>query len=176
MGAELDPTSVRDSSAGDFTAGVIAPFTILLVDDDADCRAFVRDAIGELGSGYRVVERENGKEAIDFLFACDAVNRPNIIFLDVEMPRMGGLETLEAIKGEPRLKEIPVVMLTGVEDDQIIQRAALLGANSYTLKPGKVEAFIQTVLASTNYWLTVHQYARRRPAVSEDFGARRAAS
>lgn len=175
MGGELDPTSVRDSNAVDFTAGVIAPFTILLIDDDADCRALVRDAIDELGSGYRVIERENGKEAIDYLFACDAANRPNIIFLDVEMPRMGGLETLEAIKGEPRLKEIPVVMLTGVEDDQVIQRAALLGANSYTLKPGKIEAFIQTVLASTNYWLTVHQYARRRPAVNE-YGARRAAS
>ncbi len=157
MSAQFDPTSTTSE------LGSCVPFTVMLVDDDSDCRALVRDAISELGSGYRVIERENGKDATDYLFAGDSI-KPNVIFLDLEMPRMGGLEALEMIKSHPRLKEIPVIILTGVDDDNAIERAALLGANSYTLKPSKVEEFIQTILASANYWLTVHQYSRRQHA------------
>lgn len=149
------------------TGGSIKPFTILLVDDDSDCRALIRDAIGETGQAFRVIEHENGKDAVDFLFNCEDVDRPSIIFLDLEMPRMGGLETLEMIKAHPKLKDIPVVILTGVADSQVIERAALLGANSYTLKHGRVEAFIESIVASANYWLTVHQYPyRAKPQVS----------
>lgn len=137
-----------------------ATYTILIVDDDQDCRALMRDAIQELGSNFRVMEHENGKDAVDFLFGCDAKCKPDVIFLDLEMPRMGGLETLEMIKAHPRMKEIPVVILTGVSDRDVIERAALLGANSYTVKPSGVDQFIQTILASANYWLKVHQYPR----------------
>jgi CheY-like chemotaxis protein len=135
-------------------------FTILIVDDDQDCRALVRDAIGALGGNYRVIEHANGKDATDFLFSCPPSSRPDVIFLDLEMPRMGGLETLEMVKAHPRLKDIPVIILTGVVDKDIIERAALLGANSYTIKPSRVDQFIQTILASANYWLNVHQYPR----------------
>lgn len=138
-----------------------AEFTIMIVDDDQDCRALVRDAIEDLGCKYRVIEQSNGKEAVDFLLNCESQNRPDVIFLDLEMPRMGGLEALEAMKADPRVKDIPVIILTGVADHEVIKRAALLGANSYTVKPSGVDQFIQTILASTRYWLTVHQYPRR---------------
>ena len=108
-----------------------------------------------------IQEASNGLDALEFLkrsgrFA-DAP-RPGLIYLDIEMPGMNGLETLKAIKSDPNLRDIPVVMMTGVCGEQEMQTAAALGANSYTIKPANAEQFLRTVLASTNYWLTIHQY------------------
>src|SRR5437667_8183863 len=138
-----------------------SPITILLVDDDPDCRLLIRDAIAECKVSNSVYEASNGMEALEFLkrrgkFA-DAP-RPGLIYLDLEMPGMDGQATLKAIKADPQLRDIPVVMMTGVCDEKEMKTAAANGANSYTLKPANVEQFLRTVLASTNYWLTIHQY------------------
>jgi CheY-like chemotaxis protein len=141
-----------------------APITILLVDDDPDCRSLLADAIGECGARCKVVEAANGVEALDYLLQHrepQDPDRPGLIFLDVEMPRKNGLETLQDIKSDEQLREIPVVMMTGVAQDEVIRRASLLGANSYTIKPARAEEFLRTVMTSTNYWLTVHQYPTR---------------
>src|SRR4051812_14888749 len=140
------------------------PITILLVDDDADCRMLIRDAIAECNVSNRVYEVANGQEALEFLnragrFA-DAP-RPGLIFMDIEMPTMDGLTALRRIRAVPELQEIPIVMITGVCGEQQMQQAAAMGANSYTLKPANAEQFLRTVLASTNYWLTIHQYPHR---------------
>jgi two-component system response regulator len=137
------------------------PITILLVDDDPDCRMLIRDAINECKVSNDVYECANGKEAMDFLnrrgkYA--SAPRPGLIYLDLEMPQMNGQETLKAIRANPDLRDIPVVMMTGVADENEMKTAAANGANSYTLKPANVEQFIRTVLASTSYWLTIHQY------------------
>lgn len=137
------------------------PITILLVDDDPDCRMLIRDAIAECKVSNDVHEVCNGREALDFLnrrgrFA-DAP-RPGLIYLDIEMPAMDGQQTLKEIKGSPDLRDIPVVMMTGVSDETQMKQAAGNGANSYTLKPANAEQFLRTVLASTNYWLMIHQY------------------
>lgn len=139
-------------------------FTVLLVDDDPDCRSFLRDAIRDLDHACQIIECGDGKQAMDFVFGCEPPLRPDLIFLDMEMPRMGGLEVLEMVKSHPQLKGIPVIILSGVDDDQMIERAAHLGANSYALKAGRVDAFIETVRVTANYWLAVHQYCRRRIA------------
>ena len=136
------------------------PITILLVDDDPDCRMLVRDAIEECHVSNDVREVSNGAEAVKFLTQTGEyanAPRPGLIFLDVEMPHLNGLDTLRVIRGDPRLKDIPVVMMTGVAGEAEMKLAATLGANSYTLKPANAEAFLKTVLASTNYWLTIHQ-------------------
>jgi CheY-like chemotaxis protein len=135
--------------------------TILLVDDDPDCRLLIRDAINECKVSNSVFEVCNGREALDFLnrrgrFA--NAPRPGLVFLDLEMPEMNGQETLKAIKADPVLRDIPVVMMTGVADEKEMKLAMENGANSYTLKPANVEQFLRTVLASTSYWLTIHQY------------------
>lgn len=139
------------------------PITILLVDDDADCRMLVRDAIAESRVRNQVIEATNGAEALDILHRrgpyADAP-RPGLIYLDIEMPGKDGQQTLREIKAEPELRDIPVVMMTGVADEQQMQLAAANGANSYTIKPANAEQFLRTVLASTNYWLTIHQYPR----------------
>jgi CheY-like chemotaxis protein len=84
--------------------------------------------------------------------------RPGQIFLDIEMPGMDGQEALQRIRSNPAFRDIPVVMMTGVSDEAEMHRAAANGANSYTIKPANAEQFLRTVLASTNYWLTIHQY------------------
>ncbi len=138
-----------------------APITILLVDDDPDCRMLIRDAISACKVSNDVRETSNGLEALQFLRRKGthaAAPRPGLIYLDIEMPGMDGLETLRQIKSDPMLRDIPVVMMTGVCGEEQMRQAADLGANSYTLKPANAEQFLRTVLASTTYWLTIHQH------------------
>ncbi len=136
------------------------PVSILLVDDDPDCRMLIRDAISECKVSNDVWEVSNGQEALDLLtrHRDDFASLPGLIYLDIEMPRMNGLETLARIKSDEKLRHIPCVMMTGVSEDEQMRKAAELGANSYTLKPANAEQFLKTVLASTNYWLAIHQY------------------
>ncbi len=150
-------------SAGGSDMGVQGngPITILLVDDDPDCRLLIRDAIAECKVSNSVFEAGNGQEALDFLHRrgrhADAP-RPGLIYLDIEMPGMDGQEALRRIKADPSLRDIPIVMMTGVSDEEQMKQAAAAGANSYTIKPANAEQFLRTVLMSTNYWLTIHQY------------------
>ncbi len=146
------------------------PITILLVDDDPDCRLLIRDAIVESRVANEIYEVSNGREAMAFLqrqgdYA--GMPRPGLVYLDIEMPGMDGQETLRAIKASAELRDIPVVMMTGVSDEDQMKQAAANGANSYTIKPADAERFLQTVLASTNYWLTVHQYPENHVPASE---------
>src|SRR5437588_8297750 len=138
-----------------------SPITILLVDDDPDCRMLIRDAISECKVSNEIFEVCNGLEALQFLRRSGAnanAPRPGLVYMDIEMPGMDGLETLRQIKGDPGLRDIPVVMMTGVCAEEQMKQAAAFGANSYTLKPANAEQFLRTVLASTNYWLTIHQH------------------
>jgi CheY-like chemotaxis protein len=140
------------------------PITILLVDDDPDCRLLIRDALAECKVSNAIFEVGSGEEAIAFLqrqgkYA--TAPRPGLIYMDIEMPGIDGLETLKRIRSNREFKEIPVVMMTGVAGEAEMKQAAELGANSYTLKPANAEQFLRTVLASTSYWLTIHQYPQR---------------
>jgi len=137
------------------------PITILLVDDDPDCRLLIRDAISACKVSNQVFEVTNGQEAFEFLRRAGRfanAPRPGLIYMDIEMPVLDGLGALERIRAVPELRHIPIVMMTGLCDEAQMQQAAALGANSYTLKPANAEQFLRTVLASTNYWLTIHQY------------------
>ncbi|HRK31363.1 MAG TPA: response regulator [Tepidisphaeraceae bacterium] len=137
------------------------PIPILLVDDDPDCRMLMRDAIEECKVANTIYEVSNGQEALDFVYRRGrfaAAPRPGLIFMDVEMPLVDGLKALRQIKSDAELAEIPVVMMTGVSGEAEMRQAAAAGANSYTLKHANAEQFLQTVLASTSYWLEIHQY------------------
>ena len=137
------------------------PVTILLVDDDEDCRQLIRDAIEQGKLDNPVYEVASGEEALAFLHRqgvyADAP-RPGLIYLDIEMPGMDGQETLKAIRRDPRFADIAVVMMTGVTDDAQKILAMASGANSYTNKPTDALTFMHTVLQSTNYWLRIHQF------------------
>jgi len=136
------------------------PIVILLVDDDPDCRLLIRDAIDDCKVSNKVYEAANGAEALDFLLRrgkFQGMPKPGLVYLDIEMPGMDGQETLKQIRSLEQFREVPVVMMTGVSDEQQMKLAAANGANSYTIKPANAEQFLRTVLASTNYWLTIHQ-------------------
>jgi CheY-like chemotaxis protein len=146
------------------------PVTILLVDDDSDCRQLIRDAIEQGKLDNPVHEVSSGEEALAFLNRQGRhINapRPGLIYLDIEMPGMNGQETLRAIRNDPRFADIAVVMMTGVTDDEQKRLAMANGANSYTNKPTDALTFVQTVLQSTNYWLRIHQF----PAAVAESGA-----
>jgi CheY-like chemotaxis protein len=133
------------------------PVTILLVDDDDDCRQLIRDAIEQGKLDNPVHEVSSGAEALAFLNRQGPyvhAPRPGLVYLDIEMPGMNGQETLKAIRQDPRFADIAVVMMTGVTDDEQKRIAMASGAN----KPTDALTFVQTVLASTNYWLRIHQF------------------
>jgi CheY-like chemotaxis protein len=137
------------------------PVTILLVDDDEDCRQLIRDSIDQGKLDNPVFEVSSGEEALAFLRReGEYANapRPGLIYLDIEMPGMGGQETLRAIRADPRFADVAVVMMTGVTDDEQKRLAMASGANSYTNKPTDALKFMHTVLESTNYWLRIHQF------------------
>jgi CheY-like chemotaxis protein len=139
------------------------PVTILLVDDDEDCRQLIRDAIEQGKLDNPVYEVSSGEEALAFLNRQGAyadAPRPGLVYLDIEMPGMDGQETLKAIRRDPRFSDIAVVMMTGVTDDAQKILAMANGANSYTNKPTDALTFMQTVLQSTDYWVRIHQFPR----------------
>ncbi len=141
-----------------FTAQAV---TILLVDDDPDCRMLIRDAIEQGKLDNPVCEAASGEEALRFLRReGEYANapRPGLVYLDIEMPGMSGQEVLKAIRNDPRFSDICIVMMTGVTDDEQKRLAMSHGANSYTNKPTDALTFIATVVQSTNYWLRIHQY------------------
>ena len=135
---------------------------ILLVDDDEDTRFMIRDAIEESQLDPDVYEVETGEEALEFLsqegkFSDSPV--PELIFMDLEMPGMGGMNALRRIRAEGDYSTIPVVIMTNLDDDREKRQAAKSGANSYTVKPSDPDQFMKTVKDVTHYWSDVH----RRP-------------
>ena len=139
-----------------------APTTVLLVDDDPDVRMLVRDCIVSLTLAASVYEAETGEEAWRWLSrGGTGADRPMVIFLDLEMPGSGGLALLRQIRATPTMTDIPVVMLTGVSDEEAMHAAAAAGANSYIVKPADVDAFFETVTETARYWLSVHQFPQR---------------
>ena len=163
--------------AGSCPPPLSPPAVVLLVDDDDDYRGLVRMAVEEsdaavgLPGGLEVREAPHGEAALRFLRREGEFRfapRPSLIFLDMEMPRLDGMATLRSIKTDPALRAIPTVMLSGVDDDAAVRRAAALGANSYAIKPRDVDTLIATINAATAYWLRVHRGARLRPQDDSD--------
>src|SRR5215218_7842377 len=99
-------------NSGQHRRGPQESITILLVDDDPDCRLLIRDAIAECKVSNDVHEVANGQEALDFLHRRGKfanAPRPGLVYLDIEMPAMDGQETLKQIKASQTLRDIPVV-------------------------------------------------------------------
>jgi two-component system response regulator len=106
---------------------------------------------------------EDGAEALDFLFCRgkyvqrSMTNRPKVVLLDLKLPKLNGLEVLQAIKTDPQTRTIPVVMITSSAEDPDIKAAYDLGANSYVVKPVDFETFVEAMSHIGFYWLLVNQ-------------------
>ena len=128
--------------------------SILLVDDDADCRLLTREGLLAAGIDCVVHEAARGAEAMDFL---NGSTRIDMIFLDLEMPHSSGLDILAAARNLPKLAEVPIVILTGCPDLEHIDRAYRLGVNAYMIKPPDLGTYIHWITRAVNYWLCLSQ-------------------
>jgi len=134
------------------------PVEILLVEDNPGDVRLTREALKEGKVHNNLHVAPDGVEALAFLNRegkyADAV-RPDLILLDLNLPRKGGREVLEVIKGEPSLRHIPVVILTSSQAEQDIARAYDLHANCYITKPVDLDQFITVVKSIEDFWFTV---------------------
>lgn len=136
---------------------------ILIVDDNHMDAELTMMALREQNLSNKIIHLIDGAEALDFLFAKgkysgrDMENIPRVIFLDLKMPKVNGLEALKEIKRETLTKNIPVVVLTSSEEDPDIKKAYELGANSYVVKPVDFENFSKTVTNLGLYWVVVNK-------------------
>lgn len=124
---------------------------ILLVEDDVVDRLVVKRAFKDLDLANPIEVAINGEAALSFL-RNPANPRPCIILLDLNMPLLGGLDFLKAIKSDEELKAIPVVVLTTSRDEQDRQESFKLGGAGYLVKPVEYERFIDMVRTLANYW------------------------
>jgi CheY-like chemotaxis protein len=133
---------------------------IMIVDDDADDRAVLEHALSKNFLLNNIVFAKDGTELIDYLFRTGAFSGtlhpiPDIILLDINMPKMSGLEALERIKLHPSLKTIPVIMFTTSSSHIDIKKAYELGASGFILKPNRLEEFIEVTRHVCDYWFKV---------------------
>jgi CheY-like chemotaxis protein len=136
----------------------IAAIEVLLVEDDPGDVLMTREAFEEHGVGNRLTVVPDGAEALAYLRRegsyADAV-RPDLILLDLNLPRRDGREVLSEIKNDPELHQIPVVVLTTSQADEDILRSYKLHANAYVTKPVDFERFIAVVRQIDEFFVSV---------------------
>ncbi|MND65062.1 Response regulator rcp1 [compost metagenome] len=135
------------------------PVTILIAEDDPDDRLLTREAFSESRPANRVDFVHDGEELLDYLNHrppyddAQRYPRPGLILLDLNMPRMDGREALRALKAEPRLRDIPVVMLSTSCDEEDIRRSYADGVNSFISKPASFNGLLDVVRSLGDYCL-----------------------
>jgi CheY-like chemotaxis protein len=139
----------------------LVPITIVLADDDEEDRLMTKEALAEsrLANDVRLVA--DGEELTDYLFQrgdySDPANAPTpgLILLDLNMPKKDGREVLAEIKNDPRLRQIPVVVLTTSKTEEDIVRTYELGVNSFITKPVTFDGLVEAMSVFTEYWFEI---------------------
>jgi CheY-like chemotaxis protein len=137
------------------------PIVILLADDDEEDRMLTSDALEEsrVVNDLRFVE--DGEELLDYLYQrgryadSDAAPSPGLILLDLNMPKKDGREALREIKADPKLRRIPVIVLTTSKAEEDIYRTYDLGANSFITKPVHFNALVEVMKEIGRYWIEI---------------------
>lgn len=135
---------------------------ILLVEDNPDDEALTLRAFRKNNILNPVVVARDGAEALDYLFGCgshagrDTRQQPQIVLLDLKLPKIDGLEVLRQLRADPRTRMQPVVILTTSNEERDIISSYQLGANSYIRKPVDFEQFMEAVRQLGLYWLVLN--------------------
>jgi len=135
---------------------------ILLVEDNPKDVELTLEALAEHNLANRVTVVEDGVEAMEYLryegkYNLREEGDPAVVLLDIKMPRMDGIEVLQAIKGDVRLKMIPIVMLTSSREEPDLKRCYDLGANAYVVKPVDFREFIEAVKQTGSFWAVLNE-------------------
>lgn len=136
---------------------------ILLVEDNPDDQALTLRALKKNNIKNRVVIRQDGVEALDFLFCQgadaqrDPLDIPQVVLLDLKLPKIDGLEVLRRIRSDERTRLLPVVILTSSKEEQDMIRGYGYGANSYVRKPIDFNQFVEAVNQLGLYWLVLNE-------------------
>ena len=136
------------------------PKTILLVEDNADDEQLTLRAMRQSEVPNIIRVARDGAEALEHLFGAQSRKLPDLVLLDLKLPKVNGLEVLQAIRSEPKTKSLPVVILTSSDEDRDIIESYSLGANSYIRKPVDFDEFIDAVRQLGVYWLTLNRTKR----------------
>ncbi len=143
---------------------------ILLAEDDIVVAELVLHTLATMTPAPRVVHVRDGVEALDFLHSREQYERrapgnPTVVFLDVKMPRLDGLEVLRHVKNNEHLKTTPIVMLTSSQDERDVRESYELGANGYVVKPVEFRKFAFVLQQLETFWLGInHPPPDRRSA------------
>lgn len=135
---------------------------VLLVEDNPSDVELVLKALKKHHLNISMHVARDGVEALDFIFARGEFayrnigNYPKVIFLDLKLPKMSGLEVLQQIKSDERTKMAPIVILTSSTDEQDVIESYQLGVNSYIVKPINFDKFVQDIVDTAIYWLTLN--------------------
>jgi CheY-like chemotaxis protein len=136
---------------------------ILLVEDNPNDAELALRALKKHNLANHVFVVSDGEEALDFVFARGKHaqrtigNGPRVILLDLKLPKVDGLEVLRSIKGDPRTKVIPVIVLTSSKEEKDIVESYRLGVNRYIVKPVDFDKFVEAVKDIGYYWLLLNQ-------------------
>lgn len=134
------------------------PIEILLVEDSPSDVRLTQEALSEGQVLNRLHVVNDGVEAIEFLRRSGThqnASRPDIILLDLNLPRKNGIEVLQEIKQDDDLKSIPVIVLTTSDNEQDVLRSYCLHANAYLTKPVGLDQFMDVIRSFKNFWLTI---------------------
>jgi two-component system, chemotaxis family, response regulator Rcp1 len=144
------------------------PIDILLVEDNEGDIRLMREILREINPTARLHVVIDGAEAMDFLRYqgryLDAP-RPNVILLDLNLPKLHGREVLARVKANPHLQTIPVIVLTSSEEEADVVTSYKLVANSYLKKPGNLGEYEAMVVSLNNFWFTRVKLPKRESAV-----------
>lgn len=140
-----------------------ADVEILLVEDSADDAELTLHSLRRNKIANRIFWAHDGEEALDFLFCRGAFTSrsfqcpPKVVFLDLKLPKVDGLEVLRQVKEDPRTRPIPVVVVTSSREEADVVRGYRLGANSYVQKPVDFDQFREAVRQLGLYWLVTNE-------------------
>ena len=136
---------------------------ILLVEDNPDDVELTRRALERNRIGNVVAVARDGVEALEFLFRegafadRDSADMPQLVLLDLKMPRLGGLEVLRRMRADERTRLLPVVILTSSREERDLVDGYASGANSFIQKPVDFEQFVEAVRQLGLYWLVLNE-------------------
>ena len=135
---------------------------ILLVEDNLNDAELVLNALNRNNLANKVVTARHGGEALDYLFrrgtfAGREGDDPIVILLDLKMPKVNGLEVLQELKADEKLKLIPVVMLTSSSEESDLIKSYRLGVNAYVVKPVNFNQFVEAIRQLGIFWTLINK-------------------